>query len=70
MLLWLELPPPIDGCALFEHALEHGIKPLPGAMFSSAARFDAFVRLSCGLAWPPAADDALRTLGRLAHAQA
>ncbi|MFT3800906.1 MAG: PLP-dependent aminotransferase family protein [Burkholderiaceae bacterium] len=67
LLLWLQLPPPIDGHALFERALEHGIKLLPGAMFSNAARFDAFVRLSCGQAWSPTVDEALRTLGRIAH---
>ncbi len=70
LLLWLQLPPPISGHALFERALDHGIKLLPGTMFSNVPRFDAFVRLSCGLAWSPAVEDALHTLGRITHALA
>lgn len=67
MALWLELPAPLQGQALFEAALEHGIGTLPGHLFSSRGDYRHHLRLSCGLQWGPQVEDALRTLGRLAH---
>jgi DNA-binding transcriptional MocR family regulator len=64
MLLWIELPGGVSGDALFEAALEHGIKISPGSMFSNARRFDHFIRLAVGTPYGPEVDEALRWMGQ------
>lgn len=66
MALWLELPPQVQGQALFEAALARGIGTLPGHLFSNRGDYDRHLRLSCGQPWSEQVDDALRTLGGLA----
>jgi len=63
MLLWIELPGGISGDALFEAALDNGIKISPGSMFSNARRFDHFIRIAVGTPYGPEVDDALRWMG-------
>jgi DNA-binding transcriptional MocR family regulator len=63
LLLWIELPGGTSGDALFDSALEAGIKISPGSMFSNGRRFDHFVRLAIGTPYGPAVDDALKWLG-------
>jgi len=70
MALWLELPQPLQGQALFEAALARGIGTLPGHLFSSRGDYSHHLRLSCGLPWSAEVEQALRRVGRLAHAQA
>jgi DNA-binding transcriptional MocR family regulator len=70
LMLWLELPPQVNGEALFRAALAEGIKLAPGGMFSNSQRFDHFVRLSCGAAHTPAVQAALKRLGALAASMA
>lgn len=66
MTLWVELPPDIDGQALFEAALARGIGILPGHLFSNRGDYTHHVRLSCGQPWERGIQDALKTLGDLA----
>jgi len=63
MLLWIELPEGVSGDAMFDAALEAGIKIAPGSMFSNAPRFDRFIRLACGWPYTPQVDAAMRWLG-------
>ncbi|MBV8603717.1 MAG: PLP-dependent aminotransferase family protein [Pelomonas sp.] len=63
LLLWIELPEQVSGDALFDAALDAGIKISPGSMFSNARRFDHFMRLTVGTPYSPAVDDALKWLG-------
>ena len=70
MALWLELPQPAQGQALFEAALAGGIGTLPGHLFSNRGDYKHHLRLSCGLPWSVEIEQALRRLGQLAHAQA
>lgn len=67
MALWVELPERIEGQALFEAALAHGIGTLPGHLFSSRGDYRHHLRLSCGLPWDARVETALRTLGTLAE---
>jgi DNA-binding transcriptional MocR family regulator len=67
MALWVQLPGEVQGQALFEAGLEHGIGTLPGHLFSSRGEHRHHLRLSCGLPWDASAEGALRTLGQLAH---
>lgn len=67
MALWLELPSPLEGQALFEAALAHGIGTLPGHLFSNRGDYRHHLRLSCGLQWSEAVETGLRTVGGLAQ---
>ncbi len=66
LLLWLELPAGISATRLAEAALAEGIRTAPGPMFSSQARFDRFMRLSCGAVSAPQIDHGIAALARLA----
>jgi DNA-binding transcriptional MocR family regulator len=68
MALWVQLPERMEGQALFEAALTHGIGTLPGHLFSSRGEHRHHLRLSCGLPWDASVEAALHTLGQLAHA--
>jgi DNA-binding transcriptional MocR family regulator len=70
LLLWIELPEGVCGDALFDAALEVGIKISPGSMFSNGRRFDNFVRLAIGTPYGPVVDDALKWLGARSGAAA
>jgi len=63
LLLWIELPEGVSGDAIFEAALEQGIKIFPGSMFSNGRRFDHYIRLAVSAPYGPEVDDALRWLG-------
>ncbi len=65
MLLWVELPAGVSGRAVFEQALERGIKTSPGSMFSNGRRFDHFIRLVCGRPHTAAVEEALREVGAI-----
>lgn len=65
MLLWVELPAGASGRAVFEEALERGIKTSPGSMFSNGRRFDHFIRLVCGRPHTAAVEEALREVGAI-----
>lgn len=67
MALWVQLPEHLEGQALFEAALGHGIGTLPGHLFSSRGEHRHHLRLSCGLPWDEQIEDALRTIGQVAH---
>jgi DNA-binding transcriptional MocR family regulator len=66
MFFWIELPRETSSAALFEAALNDGIRVMPGTVFSNAGRFDHFIRLSSPSTDLDRADDAVRRLGRLA----
>lgn len=67
MALWLELPAPLEGQALFEAALARGIGTLPGHLFSNRGDYRHHLRLSCGLKWDAPVEAGLRTVGSLAQ---
>jgi len=67
-VLWVELPRAVDSRVLFERALARGVSTAPGVLFSPRGRFANFVRLSAGLPWSEAVEDAVRTVGALARA--
>lgn len=66
VVLWVELPRAVDGVELFHAALQNQIGIAPGIIFSAKAEYRNFIRLSAGIAWTPAVENALRRLGRLA----
>ena len=62
MLLWVEMAHKRSSQEVFDTALRKGIRVAPGTMFSNTGRFDHFLRISCGEAYTPRIDQALRTL--------
>jgi DNA-binding transcriptional MocR family regulator len=70
MFFWIELPRGVSSAALFEAALQEGIRLMPGTVFSNAGRFDHFIRLSCPGTDLDLADEIVRRLGRLTTATA
>jgi len=68
MLLWIELPGRRSSTRVFERALARGIRIAPGTMFSNSDRYDHFLRLSCGSAYSPPVEQAVRTLGDIVAA--
>lgn len=67
-VLWVELPEPIDGRALFDEALRRGICFAPGDVFSASGRYAHCLRLSCGHSWDRRIEEGLKTIGEIASA--
>ncbi|TDP61883.1 GntR family transcriptional regulator [Roseateles toxinivorans] len=65
--VWVELPPQIDALALHRAAARDAISLAPGPMFSARAEFRHCLRLNTGHPWTPQIEQAIATLGRLAH---
>jgi len=65
-VLWVELPPQVDGVRLFELAREARIAIAPGPMFTNSGKYRNFIRLNCGHALTPRLELALAKLGDLA----
>ena len=67
-VLWVEMPPEVDGLRLYEHARAIGISIAPGMLFSLARRFRNCIRLNAAH-WDSCVEAAIETLGRLACEQ-
>jgi DNA-binding transcriptional MocR family regulator len=65
MVLWVELPPQVDGTELFRTALASRIGTLPGLVFSAKGDFRNYIRLNCGLPWTTTVQRAVQKLGKL-----
>lgn len=66
-LLWVELPPGLDGQAVHEAAQAEGILVAPGRLFSAQPRFRHCLRIGVGADWGPGHPAALRRVGALAR---
>jgi len=66
--LWMELPHGLSSKSVFEAALAQGILVTPGLLFSNSNRFDRFLRISYGLPYSKAVDNAVHSLGRIVGA--
>jgi DNA-binding transcriptional MocR family regulator len=65
VVLWVELPPQVDGGELFRTALASRIGIAPGIVFSAKADYRNYIRISCGLPWTTTVERAIEKLGRL-----
>jgi hypothetical protein len=65
-VLWVELPPTVDGLELYARALDAGVSVVPGQMFSPHGGYQHFVRLSCAHVWNDRIRRAVEMVGRLA----
>lgn len=67
---WIELPHRINSTTLYIAAREAGVLIAPGEIFSSnPKKYLHSFRISYANAWTPEREDAIRTIGRLAHDQ-
>jgi DNA-binding transcriptional MocR family regulator len=69
MCIWTELPGNVDSLAVYEQAMAAKITIAPGRLFSAKQKFENFIRLNCGNPWSAEVENALRTLGKIIHAQ-
>lgn len=67
LVLWVELPAKVDAFELNRRALERSIAIAPGPLFSAKQKYRHFIRLTFSVAWSERVEQALFTLGRLAH---
>lgn len=68
-LLWVEMPGEINATCLSDQAYDHGISIAPGTLFAPSATYDHCFRLNGGRLWTEPIEDAIATLGDLAHKQ-
>lgn len=66
-VLWLELPGVVSAEKLFEDALAAGISTAPGRIYTPCGCYENFIRLSFGLRWSDATEQAIAWLGRHVH---
>ena len=65
-LLWVELPPGIDGLAVYQAAFERNIAIIPGAVCSNSKQFDNFIQIGCSAPFSRRIKEALGILGSIA----
>ena len=66
-VIWLDLGQGVDSQKLFLLALEAGISITPGLIFSASNKYKSCIRLSYGVQWSEKIEQAITTLGALAH---
>ena len=64
-LLWVQLPPGVDGLKVYEKALDHNIAIIPGSVCSNSGQFGNFIQISCGSPFTANLDKGIETLGRI-----
>lgn len=65
-VLWVELPQPLTGRALFEAGVKQGIVIAPGDIFTTQGLYQHCIRINAGLPWTEAIAQGLQQLGELA----
>jgi len=66
-LLWVEMPNGINATCLSDRAYDRGISVAPGTLFTPSATYDHCLRLNGGQVWSERIEEAIATLGTLAH---
>lgn len=64
-VLWVVMPERVNVLELYEQALKHGIGICSGTMFSASGRYRYCFRMSCGMRWSEAFEQAVARLGGL-----
>lgn len=69
-LLWVALPPGIDGVAVYREALARGVRVIPGRLFSPSDAYAGYLRVSCAQTDPATAKRAVAVIGEAVQAVA
>ena len=64
-LLWVQLPPKVDGLQVYQKALDHNIAIIPGVVCSNSRQFKNFIQISCGSPFTMKVEKGIATLGKL-----
>jgi len=64
-LLWVQLPPKVDGLQIYQKALDHNIAIIPGVVCSNSRQFKNFIQISCGSPFTMKVEKGIATLGKL-----
>lgn len=60
--LWIELPPELDGQALYEELIQHRIAVAPARLFRPEHRSQHYIRLNCSFEWTAEIEHAVNLL--------
>jgi DNA-binding transcriptional MocR family regulator len=64
-LLWVQLPPKVDGLRVYQKALDHHIAIIPGVVCSNSRQFKNFIQISCGSPFTMKVEKGIATLGKI-----
>jgi DNA-binding transcriptional MocR family regulator len=64
-LLWVQLPPAVDGLKIYQEALDHNIAIIPGVVCSNSRQFKNYIQISCGAPFTEEVEDGIELLGQL-----
>jgi DNA-binding transcriptional MocR family regulator len=64
-LLWVQLPPKIDGLDVHQRALAHHIAVIPGVVCSNSGLFRNHIQISFGMPFTPIVEKGIATLGKM-----
>jgi DNA-binding transcriptional MocR family regulator len=64
-LLWVQLPPKVDGLEVYQQALDANIAIIPGVVCSSYPQFNNFIQISCGAPFTSRQEKGIMTLGKI-----
>jgi len=64
-LLWVQLPPGVDGLEVYHAAFDRDIAIIPGAVCSNSDLFANYIQITCAAPLTPAVQAAIRTLGAI-----
>jgi DNA-binding transcriptional MocR family regulator len=64
-LLWVQLPPGVDGLEVYQKALDHNIAIIPGVVCSNSGQFGNFIQISSGSPFTANLERGIEKLGRI-----
>ena len=64
-LLWVQLPPAVDGLKIYQEALNHNIAIIPGVVCSNSRQFKNYIQISCGAPFTEEFEKGIELLGQL-----
>ena len=64
-LLWVQLPPKVDGLEVYQKALDNNIAIIPGVVCSNSRQFKNFIQISCGSPFTANLERGIETLGNI-----
>jgi len=64
-LLWVQLPPGVDGLDVYQAAFDRGIAIIPGVVCSNSDRFRNYIQISCAAPFSPKLKAAIEMLGAI-----
>jgi DNA-binding transcriptional MocR family regulator len=64
-LLWVQLPPQVDGLEVYQKALDENIAIIPGVVCSNSRQFNNFIQISCGAPFTAKVEKGIAILGKI-----